>query len=286
MSEPVLHEQTQKPAAVETPIDLYFFRPAAQIVVRAALPAPVSANALTLISVLIGLLGASLLRYPHPTEIIAGAILILLYAILDCAGGQLARARGTSSRLGRILDGAGDFVVGIATLAAVAIHLLARDGAGGAALAVLGFGSVLIQAMLFDYFKNRYLARSGADDRAGDDLAETEDDIRRGGPAPALFLLHVYAMYLRVQRAIAAERHADPPAPEEAAAYADRLAPVARGWAYLGPSTHAVLFLFFVVGGGLSAYAWARLTLGNLALAALYVAQKRRERGLAAPAQG
>lgn len=280
MSEEVTYEKTLKPAAVETPLDLYFFRPVAYQIVRAALPTPLSANGLTVMSILTGLAGASLLRYPHQTELVVGALLLLLYAILDCADGQLARARGTSSRLGRILDGMSDYIVGAASGVTIAVHLEITQAFGGMWLAVLGLGSVVLQGTLFDYFKNRYLSRSDAAYREGDDLDETESEIAAGGPAFEILLYRVYALFLRVQRAIGGGKKAEPPTAEEAAAYGESLRPIARGWAFLGPSTHVALMTVFVILGALPAYVWVRLTVGNVVMVALYLEQRRREAAL------
>jgi hypothetical protein len=280
VSEEVTYEKTLKPAAVETPLDLWFFRPVAYQLVRIALPTPLSANGMTVMSILTGLAGASLLRYPHQTQLVVGTLLLLLYAILDCADGQLARARGTSSRLGRILDGMSDYIVGAACGVTIAIHLQITEAFGGTLLAVLGLGSVVLQGTLFDYFKNRYLSRSNAAYREGDDLEETETEIAAGGPALEVLLYRIYALFLRVQRALGGGKPADPPSVEEAIAYGESLRPIARGWAFLGPSTHAALMTVFVILGALPAYIWVRLTLGNVVMVALYVAQRRREAAL------
>lgn len=282
MSQQVSYQQTLKPAAVETPLDLLFFRPVAHLFVRMALPTPLSANGMTVISILTGLAGASLLRFQGRRELWAGALLLLLYAILDCADGQLARARKTSSRLGRILDGMSDYIVGVASGVTIAIHLSTRSGPSGLWLAVFGLGSVVLQGTLFDYFKNRYLTRSNAAYREGDDLEETLAEIERAGSLPVKVLYHVYATFLRVQRAAGGGRRGEPRTAEGAAAYAVRLAPIARGWAWLGPSTHAALMTAFVFAGQMPAYIWVRLTLGNVIMIGLYLEQHRRERALAA----
>lgn len=96
---------TLKPGQVETPLDLFFFRPAAYLFVRLALPTPLTANGMTVISILCGLAGAALFRFTDRRSIVAASALTLLYAILDCAGGQLARAlhRAPRPRAGRPL---------------------------------------------------------------------------------------------------------------------------------------------------------------------------------------
>jgi hypothetical protein len=282
MTADVTYERTLKPAEVETLLDRFFFRPVAYGLVRLALPTPLSANGMTAISIAAGLAGAALLRFPGPRAALSGAGLLLLYGVLDCADGQLARARGTSSRVGRILDGASDYVVGVATGVAIALRLGADLGPPGVALAVGGLASILVQGTLFDHVKNRYLSRSGGAYREGDDLDETLAEIARrraaGGGTVELALHHVYAVFLRVQRGLGGGDRT--PSAARGPEYAAKLSPIARAFAYLGPSTHVVLLGGFLLAGRLPEYIWLRLTAGNLALVLLLLEHRRRERAL------
>ena len=49
---------------------------------------------------------------------------LLASGVLDCCDGELARLRGTSSRLGHVLDVVGDTLVAVALLAGIALRLL------------------------------------------------------------------------------------------------------------------------------------------------------------------
>ncbi|MFO0587257.1 MAG: CDP-alcohol phosphatidyltransferase family protein [Polyangiaceae bacterium] len=273
---------TLKPGQVETPLDLYFFRPAAYVFVRLALPTPLTANGMTLLSIVCGLAGAVLFRFTDPKTVMIASGLTLLYGILDCADGQLARARGTSSRLGRILDGMSDYVVGVTSGVTMSLHLSDTMGREGVLLAVGGLVSILLQGTLFDHFKNRYLTLSGASYREGNDLGETRADIAKlraeGGSPITLLLFHVYATFLRVQSALGRQEKTERPPPEAAARYGKTLAPIARGWAYLGPSTHVLLLGIFACTGHLALYVLLRLTAGNVAMLCLFTAQKLLEK--------
>ncbi|MEZ4409081.1 MAG: CDP-alcohol phosphatidyltransferase family protein [Polyangiales bacterium] len=54
--------------------------------------------------------------------------MLVASAVLDCADGQLARMRRTSSSFGRMLDGAVDAIVQAAVLSALAAHVWWRHG--------------------------------------------------------------------------------------------------------------------------------------------------------------
>lgn len=100
-------------------------------------------NAVTLLALLSSLAGAA--AYASlPPGFDAAALCIVLTQLgyaLDCADGQLARATGTTSRLGGWLDVYCDYLVVVALSMAVVQHLLTADSQipTGALLCVLLF---------------------------------------------------------------------------------------------------------------------------------------------------
>jgi hypothetical protein len=283
MPDAVPYEKTRRPITAETPIDLFFFRPAARVLAELALKAPLRSRWVLALGVFLGLAGASLFRFADRFNVIVGAALLLLYTIFSSAAVQLARARGTSSRLWRIVGGLGDYAVGLATALAIAVHL-AEGGAGAVLLTALGMGSVALQVTLYDHFENRYLAHSSAQPPEESDLEETRAAVTAlaaEGDAGAELALHrSLVAFLRVQRALGGP---DRPAPRTAAQardYAERLAPIAGAWAWLGSSTHVLLLSAFACFDALPWYLGLRLTVGNAALIGLWLEQHRRERAV------
>jgi phosphatidylglycerophosphate synthase len=92
------------------------FGPLARLVVRALLPLRVPAPAVVLANTAAGLAGAWTIWHG---DLIAGALLLQLKTLLDNADGQLARAAGRTSTLGRYLDTEADLVVNVAVFAAL-----------------------------------------------------------------------------------------------------------------------------------------------------------------------
>ena len=80
----------------------------------------ITPNAMTLVSVAIGLVGAAFFLSARPAMEFAGALLFLLHSIVDGCDGELARLKFTESRLGGVLDFWGDNVVHSAVFAAIA----------------------------------------------------------------------------------------------------------------------------------------------------------------------
>lgn len=90
---------------------------------------PITPNAVTLVSVGIGLAGAVCFLSPRPGAEFAGSLLFLLHSILDGCDGELARLKFQESRFGGVLDFWGDNVVHSAVFAAIAIGWCASVGA-------------------------------------------------------------------------------------------------------------------------------------------------------------
>jgi CDP-alcohol phosphatidyltransferase-like enzyme len=99
---------SHKGQAVEEWVDLHFFRPIGIRIARALVPTEVSADQVTLWSLVIGLVAGHLFAYQDRWTNLIGFALLIVSDIFDSADGQLARLRGSSTRLGRALDGASD----------------------------------------------------------------------------------------------------------------------------------------------------------------------------------
>ncbi|MCX7786470.1 MAG: CDP-alcohol phosphatidyltransferase family protein [Spirochaetes bacterium] len=75
-----------------------------------------SANAVSYLSALVALLGGFLLSWPYPRLQVTGAILLNLFAVLDCADGNIARVTGTTGPWGAWADALGGYVAYMAVL--------------------------------------------------------------------------------------------------------------------------------------------------------------------------
>jgi phosphatidylglycerophosphate synthase len=92
------------------------FRPVAGWIVAVLLPLGVSPVVVVCANGLAGLAGAVAIARG---DLVAGALLLQLHMLLDNADGQLARASGRSTALGRYLDTEVDLVVNAAVFAAL-----------------------------------------------------------------------------------------------------------------------------------------------------------------------
>ncbi len=81
----------------------------------------ITPNAMTLISVAVGLLGAPFFLSERASMQTIGALLFLLHSILDGCDGELARLKFQESRFGGVLDFWGDNVVHSAVFASIGV---------------------------------------------------------------------------------------------------------------------------------------------------------------------
>jgi len=108
--------RSRKPRPATEVLCEFVFRPLAQLLVIVLLPLRVPAPAVVLAAATVGLTAAAELARG---QLIAAALLLQLKTILDNADGQLARASGRESALGRYLDSLSDLLVNVAVFAAI-----------------------------------------------------------------------------------------------------------------------------------------------------------------------
>ena len=114
-------------------------------VTRLALKTPLSANAISVISIIIGAAGGVCFAFNAAGWNIAAVALLLFSWILDCVDGEVARARGTCSLDGEFIDACRHQIVAPAIFAGLALgaHLRHPDLFW---LLVMGFGSVVLSS--------------------------------------------------------------------------------------------------------------------------------------------
>jgi phosphatidylglycerophosphate synthase len=122
-------------------LDRFFYRRLSRPLTRVLLRTPLSANAVTVLGIALGVAGGLCLGATGPAGILAGVALLVASGLLDCCDGEIARLRFTESRFGHALDMTGDTLVHVAVLTGIA-RRLARAGhmPGWPVLALLGVG--------------------------------------------------------------------------------------------------------------------------------------------------
>jgi hypothetical protein len=260
-----------KGAAVEEWVDLRFFRPIGIRIARWLEPTETSADQVTLWSILIGLVAGHLFLYRDPWVNAIGFVLFVVSDVFDSADGQLARLRGTSTRLGRTLDGVGDHLRFLNLYVHLAIRLsLAGWHWHAAVLAVAAVLSHSFQSSAVDFVRNAYLWVG--EGRGELDLPE---DLLPVGKGTLLerFGEWVYAGYVRRQlwlfprtlELVRALRRVEV-VESFRAAYRERQQPLLPLCSWLGQNIRFGLLGLAAVCGYPSAYLWTEVLAMNLVL--------------------
>lgn len=276
-------EYASKGPVVEEWADRRFFGPAGWRIATALVRTRVSADHVTLASLIIGVVAGHLFWYSSPWLNLAGLGLFIWSDVLDSADGQLARLRGTSTRLGRILDGLSD----AARFLSLYLHLAARlfvMGAGwpGVALALGALFSHSYQAAAADFIRQAYLYFAVGRGSELDVVSEGAIPARTGWERVAGWL---YGDYVRRQTWLF------PRTTELARSLAGRAVPsaLARGWAerqrwvvagcaWIAQNIRFLLLAVAVVPGWPAAYCWIVVGPLNAVLVFLIIAHEREPR--------
>jgi phosphatidylglycerophosphate synthase len=139
-------------------INTYLIRPVAGLIVRVLYHTPVTANHVTIVSIIAGLAAAFFYLKGTSGAIIVAGFIVTLKDLLDSADGQLARAKQQCSRIGRFLDSIGDFIVDAAIFSAIGWILYQSSGNWWMLLiAMLGFFGISLRVSYHVFYQVNYL---------------------------------------------------------------------------------------------------------------------------------
>ena len=280
-------KKTLKLAEVEELIDLYFYRPLAYLAVRAVFRTSITPNQITLFSIVVGLAAAACFG-AGPATAAAGAALYAASVILDCADGQLARLKKNGTRMGRVLDGVVDYIVGISAYIGIAVGLKppAWPASRWWLLMVAAAASNIFHSIAIDYYRTRYLNvmldTAHGEDEDSRSFAEERAALRAAGRRPLKrWAIGVYLRYLDVQRKTAVPARSNGPDwRSKREEFSAANAAIMRLWTLLGSSTQITLLIAAVLLGRFTYYFWAMIIALNLLAAVLYFVQNRIDRRL------
>jgi len=267
-----------KGPVVEEWADRRFFRPAGWRIATTLAPTRISPDSVTLASLVLGVIAGHLFWYTNPWINTAGVALFIWSDVLDSADGQLARLRGTSTRLGRILDGLADSARFLSLYAHLGARLYVSGwGWGGVALALAALYSHSYQAAAADFIRQAYLyfaVGNGSELDVGGEPSAGSFWERAAG--------WLYGDYVRRQAwlfpnttALARSFAGRSVPPSIARAWANRQRWVVTGCAWIAQNIRFLLLALTVVPGRPAAYCWIVVGPLNAVLVFLVLAHER-----------
>lgn len=259
-------------ADLAEPINRYVHDPMGAGLVKFLKNTPVTANQVTYVSILFGLASAYAFSRGTPLSIIHAGFFLEVTLILDCADGQLARAKGAASDWGRLLDG----IAGYIAYLAVVIGIMAGfKGYYGTLTAIAAI--TILKAISYDYCKQSMtrMVQEGVDGN----LMEIRKIREKLKEEPGL-ILKVYLAYLQAQRAmLGGEGAASPLDLDGRQRYFQKTKILRSLWKWNGQDLPLFLLAAFSICGILEAslvpLAWVLGAQHLLTLAAHYFFMKR-----------
>jgi phosphatidylglycerophosphate synthase len=251
---------------LDDPFNRFYRYPLARLLVRGLVNTPITANQISFVQPFLAGAAGYLLTFPDRRHLVLAALLFELRAILDCADGTLARARGQESSGGHAVDAVADWLSTALLYAGIFWHFRLYPPAAGAWSHYFSVGGILFLALAqgalrsfaADHYKLKYVS-----------VFEQERDgtvealcrkVRALGPESSIFA-RVDVLIARVEHLAFEHERFDPERAEARGARVSQLraraaTPLARLVAFLWSISNGDTFLSLVTVSILAGRLW------------------------------
>jgi len=279
------YKKSLKNIEAEEPLDVFFYRPIAFVIVKSLYSLPLTPNHYSLLALISGILSGYYLYQGTEIGFLLGAIYFLLFAVLDCCDGMVARLKKNGSEFGRLIDGIVDYTVNIIVYVTLAIGVkkyypeTSTDLIAPWILVVLAGVSKAIHSITYDHYLTEYLSyEKGNGAFASNELETLKQKLKIAHEAKAsvkAFALKLYIAYTAVQVGNAKKVHT-----YNSQAYLKNNLKTLRLWSAIGPAVHiAFLILAFLFNQPNILFGYA-IVFGNLWLLLMFLYQFKVNSGL------
>ncbi len=270
------YKKSLKMKEVEEIFDLIFYRPLAFLFTRIIYKTKITPDNITIAAIFMGVIGGCFYSFGKPVYFKTGAIFYLLYNILDCSDGQLARLKNNGTPVGRIIDGIADYIATTAVYIGIAVGFAYRTPRPYFWLSMLMIAglSAVFHGILVDYYRTRflyYVKRTTVNlELQIENFKKEYESIRnQKGKRFDRMVLQIYFKYSALQRLLVARKKKTKlfiATPQE---YFQKNKIIIRVWLILGPTTELTalvicsffnrfdLFIWIIIGfNSLAAILW------------------------------
>jgi phosphatidylglycerophosphate synthase len=267
-----------KAPEMEETLDALFFRPLAYLSVLVLKPTAITADQVTIASIVVGVAAGVFFGIGTQASLLWGAAAVFLFNVLDCADGMLARIRGQGSPFGYVLDGLAGYIGTAAIVLGLGQAAAARHAnplfwwlltvAAGLSLA---WWCAVVDGLRLEWARRVYGKRQ---DRAAE-LAKVVETAavweREGTHGMERMLAGAYVIYVRLWEGRATRERAEGPAipesPEDSlpvAAWAEVNRPILRLAVAAGPTMQLVAVMVAAAFNRPEWLLWGAVVAGNL----------------------
>jgi len=275
------YKKSLKMTEIEEFLDLSFYRPLAFILVKIIYPTNITPNQLTMTAIVVGISSGFVYATGLPNSCVYGALLFMLYNIIDCSDGQLARLKKNGSHAGRIIDGIADYLSTAAVFIGLGIGHFDKSYSVGLwwLLLVLAAISNIIQSAMVDYYRNRFLdyvlQRKSTFE---EDLNSFKDEYNAIKGKKNMWLdrwiIRTYFRYSALQDKLTSKKRGEKlfkATPEE---YYKKNKTIAKFWVNIGPTAQITAIMICSAINRFDIYFWIIIGLFNVVGIATWFVQR------------
>lgn len=259
--------------------DLIIYRPVAFLLVKAISRTKIRPDQISFAAIFMGIVAGYFYSLGKQTSFIVAAFFYLLFNILDCSDGMLARLKKSGTMAGRIIDGISDYIATIAVYAGLAIGFAAHSQKPLLWLILLIFTGISsgVHSIIVDYYRNRFVdfVKGGKSNFSTDIIKFRKEYVSLRNQKKEKInrlILWLYLRYTLVQSSLITKKKDSGlvAGPEE---YYEKNKKIMRFWVVLGPSMEITLLLIFSFLNRIDIFILLILTLFNFLALVLWIKQ-------------
>ncbi len=278
------YKKSLKMLEVEEIFDLFFYRPLAFILVKIIYRSNITPNQLTIGAIIMGIIGGIFYAQGSPLSpeyFIIGALFFMMFNILDCSDGQLARLKKNGTRTGRIIDGVADYIAVTAVYIGIGIGFANNTDNPALywGLLALTGASNTIHAILVDYYRNRFLdyvlERKSTFEEDLDEFRQEYENIKnQKGKWFDRAIISLYLKYSGFQNNIAAKKSSEKLFKATPSQYLAKNKTIIRSWVFLGPTSQITTLILCSVFNRFDIFFWIMIVGFNIIALCNWLIQK------------
>ncbi|NPV36425.1 MAG: CDP-alcohol phosphatidyltransferase family protein [Bacteroidales bacterium] len=237
-----------KTLETEELIDLVVFRPLGFLVVKGVKKTTITPNQLTIAALIAGIAAGFAFAQGGREAFITGSLLYFLFNVLDCSDGQLARLKHNGTPAGRIIDGAADYIAGIAVFLGIGFGYMEHFENPMIWWVILIGATIsnILHSMVTDNERLRYMKHAySRKDAFAEELKEFRRELTRLNQTPGSSwfertIILIYLKYMQLARKIEKPAQALPELLDKET-YRQTFRKLIKAWTFLGPTTHITI---------------------------------------------
>jgi phosphatidylglycerophosphate synthase len=279
------YKKSLKNIEAEEPLDIFFYRPLAFVIVKALYSLPLTPNHYSLMALISGILSGYYFNLGSEKGFVWGAFYFLLFAVLDCCDGMVARLKKNGTEFGRLVDGVVDYTVNIIVYFALAFGVKkyypesSTDLIAPWILVVIAGVSKAIHSITYDHYLTEYLSyEKGNGAFATNELEMLKQKLKIAHEAKAsvkAFALKLYIGYTKLQAG-----NSKKVLTYNAKEYLQNNLKTLRMWGIVGPTMHITFLILAFLLNVPNVYFGYAIVFGNVWLIFMFLFQRKVNSGL------